>query len=33
VPETEPIIALRHVDKWFGDFQVLRDINREVKKG
>jgi general L-amino acid transport system ATP-binding protein len=33
VPETEPIIALRHVDKWFGDFQVLRDINLEVKKG
>jgi general L-amino acid transport system ATP-binding protein len=29
----EPIIALRHVDKWFGDFQVLRDINLEVKKG
>ena len=33
MPETEPIIALRHVDKWFGDFQVLRDINLEVKKG
>jgi general L-amino acid transport system ATP-binding protein len=28
-----PIIALRHVDKWFGDFQVLRDINLEVERG
>jgi len=29
----EPIIELRHVDKWFGDFHVLKDINLEVKKG
>ena len=29
----EPIIELRHVDKWFGDFQVLTDINLEVKRG
>ena len=29
----EPIIELRHVDKWFGDFHVLRDINLEVRKG
>ena len=29
----EPIIQLRHVDKWFGDFHVLRDLNLEVKKG
>src|SRR6202048_2530954 len=28
-----PIIELRHVDKWFGEFHVLRDINLEVKKG
>ena len=28
-----PIIELRHVDKWFGDFHVLRDLNLEVKKG
>ncbi|MDB5405454.1 MAG: arginine transporter ATP-binding protein [Rhodospirillales bacterium] len=28
-----PIIALRHVDKWYGDFQVLRDINLEVERG
>jgi general L-amino acid transport system ATP-binding protein len=31
--EGEPIIALRHVEKWFGDFHVLKDINLEVKKG
>jgi general L-amino acid transport system ATP-binding protein len=29
----EPIIELHHVDKWFGDFHVLRDINLDVKKG
>src|ERR1700730_14712486 len=29
----EPIIELRHVDKWFGDFHVLTDINLEVRKG
>jgi len=29
----EPIIQLRHVDKWFGDFHVLKDLNLEVKKG
>jgi general L-amino acid transport system ATP-binding protein len=29
----QPIIAMRHVDKWFGDFQVLRDINLEVERG
>jgi general L-amino acid transport system ATP-binding protein len=29
----EPIIELRHVDKWFGDFQVLKGISLEVKKG
>jgi general L-amino acid transport system ATP-binding protein len=26
----EPIIICRDVSKWFGDFQVLRDINVEV---
>jgi general L-amino acid transport system ATP-binding protein len=29
----EPIIELRHVGKWFGDFQALRDINLEVRRG
>jgi general L-amino acid transport system ATP-binding protein len=28
-----PIIEMRHVHKWFGDFQVLSDINLEVKRG
>jgi general L-amino acid transport system ATP-binding protein len=31
--QAEPIIALRHVDKWYGDFHVLRDINLEVGRG
>jgi general L-amino acid transport system ATP-binding protein len=29
----EPIIQLRQVDKWYGDFHVLKGINLEVKKG
>ena len=29
----EPIIELRHVDKWFGDFHVLKDLNLEIRKG
>ena len=29
----KPIIELRHVDKWYGEFHVLRDINLEVGKG
>jgi general L-amino acid transport system ATP-binding protein len=29
----ELIIEMRHVDKWFGDFHVLKDLNLEVKKG
>jgi len=28
----EPIIAMRHVDKWFGQFHVLKDINLEIKQ-
>jgi general L-amino acid transport system ATP-binding protein len=28
-----PMIAMRHVHKWFGDFHVLNDINLDVKKG
>jgi general L-amino acid transport system ATP-binding protein len=27
------IIELRHVDKWYGEFHVLKDINLEVAKG
>jgi general L-amino acid transport system ATP-binding protein len=29
----EPIIELDHVDKWFGDFHVLKDLNLKVKRG
>src|SRR5215472_12386848 len=32
-PAERPIIELRHVDKWYGDFQVLKDVNLEVGKG
>ena len=28
-----PIIELRHVDKYFGDLHVLKDINLKVEKG
>jgi general L-amino acid transport system ATP-binding protein len=28
----ESIISLKNVNKWFGDFQVLQDVNLEVKK-
>src|SRR5438445_3131262 len=29
----QPIIELRHVDKWYGEFHVLTDINLEVRRG
>ena len=28
---SENIIKVKNVNKWFGDFQVLKDINLEVK--
>jgi general L-amino acid transport system ATP-binding protein len=28
-----PMIEMRHVHKWFGEFHVLNDINLAVKKG
>ena len=28
---SDPIIQIKDVNKWFGDFQVLKDINLEVK--
>ena len=31
MPET--MIELRHVDKWYGEFQVLKDISLTVSKG
>ena len=27
---SETIIKMKDVNKWFGDFQVLKDINLEV---
>jgi general L-amino acid transport system ATP-binding protein len=29
----QPMIELRNVNKWYGDFHVLKDINIEVRKG
>ena len=29
----EPIIRIEHVDKWYGQFQVLTDVNLEVRPG
>jgi len=29
---SDPIIKIEKVNKWFGDFQVLKDINLEVEK-
>ncbi len=29
---SDPIIQIKDVNKWFGDFQVLKNINLEVKK-
>jgi polar amino acid transport system ATP-binding protein len=33
LPEGEPIIRMEAVGKWFGKFQVLTDIDLEVKAG
>jgi len=32
-PSAAPIIEMRQVDKWYGEFHVLKGINLEVKKG
>ena len=29
---SDPIIQIKEVNKWFGEFQVLKDINLEVEK-
>mgnify|MGYP001498053085 CR=1 FL=1 len=29
----ETVVSMEHVNKWFGQFHVLRDINLEVNKG
>ena len=30
---SDTIIQIKDVNKWFGDFQVLKDINLTIKKG
>ncbi|CAH0224837.1 Glutamine transport ATP-binding protein GlnQ [Pseudomonas sp. Bi70] len=32
-PSTEPIIQLQGVNKWYGQFHVLKDINLDVRQG
>ena len=29
----EVVVSMEHVNKWFGQFHVLRDINLQVNKG
>ena len=29
---SDPIIKIENMNKWFGDFQVLKDINLSVEK-
>jgi general L-amino acid transport system ATP-binding protein len=29
---SEPIIKIQNMNKWFGNFQVLKDVNLEVEK-
>ena len=31
--EAESAVLMQGVNKWFGDFHVLRDINLDVKRG
>ena len=31
--ESEKVIEIKDMHKWFGDFHVLKDINLEVSKG
>ena len=33
MPDDKPIIELRNVDKYFGDFQALKDVNLTVRTG
>ena len=30
---TEYMIEMNQVNKWYGDFHVLKDVNLKVKKG
>ena len=33
VSDTEVAVEMNEVDKWYGDFHVLRDINLKVMRG
>jgi len=33
IPSGQPMIELRDVSKWFGDFQALKDVNLDVTSG
>ena len=33
MPDTDSVILMRNVNKWFGSFHVLKDINLEVERG
>jgi general L-amino acid transport system ATP-binding protein len=33
MPDSAPIIRLSHVNKWFGSFHVLKDIDLDVARG
>ncbi len=32
-PDTEPLVRLSHVDKWFGDLHVLQDVDLSIDRG
>jgi len=33
MPEQENMIVMKKVNKWYGDFHVLKDVNLNIKKG
>ena len=33
IPENRPLIQMQNVNKFFGDFQALKNVNLEVQKG
>ena len=33
IPENRPLIQMQNVNKFFGDFQALKNVNLEVRKG
>jgi len=33
IQSNEVVVSMEHVNKWFGQFHVLRDINLSVARG